>query len=159
MTTPAELAAVGQLHKVEDVLEPHEQEQRLLYALPRAKTWIEDQLPRLDADGFWEGAPSPSQQADDLIYAFVSGVEEISDWEPHPMHPHENGVWELRTADLRFFGWFWRKSVFIISAVDQKARCEEYGLYAGYRDQCVRDRDRLALDPPAFLTGDIGDVL
>lgn len=159
MATPAHLALRDQLHKVEDVLEPHEQEQRLLYATQRAKIWMETNLSILASDGFYENAPSPEQQADDLFYSFLSGDPEISEWVPHPMRPHEHGVWELRTADLRFFGWFWRRGVFIISAADQKSRCEQYGLYEGYRDQCMRDRDSLDLDPPPFVNGELQNVL
>lgn len=159
MATPAQLALGGLLHKVEDVLEPHEQEVRLLYTMPRAKEWMDAKLSKLAADGFYENAPSPEQQVDDLFYSFLSGDPEISEWVPHPMRPHEDGVWELRTADLRFFGWFWRKGIFIISAVDQKTRCEQFGLYAGYRDQCLRDRDGFDLDPPPFVNGELQDVL
>lgn len=159
MATPAQLAARNLLHKVEDVLGPHEQEERLLYAVPRAKEWMDARLADLASDGFYENAPSPEQQVDDLFYNFISGNEEISEWVPHPMFPHAYGVWELRTADLRFFGWFWRKGIFIISAVDQKVRCLEFGLNGPYRDQCIRDRDGLDLDPPTFISGDLRDVL
>ena len=159
MATPAQLAMRDLLHKVEDVLDPQEQEERLLYAMPRAKEWMDAQLSELATDGFYENAPSPEQQADDLFYSFLSGDPKISEWVPHPMRPHEHGVWELRTADLRFFGWFWRKGIFIISAVDQKNRCEQLDLYAGYRNQCLYDREGLDLDPPPFVNGDLENVL
>lgn len=159
MATPAELVQAGRLHKVEDVLDPHEQEQRLLYVLPRAKAWMDEKLDALEADGFYENMPTPTQQADDIFYAFISGDDELGEWVPHAMDPFENGVWELRTADLRFFGWFWRKGIFIISAVDQAARCKELQLYNGYRNQCERDRDLLNLDPPPFINGGMRDVL
>ena len=75
------------------------------------------------------------------------------------MQPSEEGVWELRTADLRFFGWFWRKGVFVISAVDQTARCKEYNLCGGYRNRCVQDMRNLGLDEPQFVNGELADVL
>jgi hypothetical protein len=159
MATTAQLVLEGVLHKVEDVLEPHEQEERLLYVMPRAKDWMDANLSDLAADGFYENAPSPEQQVYDLFYSFLSGDPEISEWTPHPMRPQEHGIWELRTADLRFFGWFWRKSIFIISAVDQKSRCEEFRLYEGYRNQCSNDREALGLEPPPFVNGELESVL
>lgn len=159
MPTASQLARGEVIHKVEDILDAHEQEERLIFLMPRAKDWLDEELSELEADGFYENAATPEQQVDDLLYAYISGEDEISEWQPHPMRPDEDGVWELRTADLRFFGWFWRSKIFIVSAVDQKNRCEQYDLYAGYRDQCKRDRDQIDLDPPAFIDGDLDYVL
>ncbi len=159
MPTPSDAVARGLLHKIEGVLDPGEQEFRLIYALSRAIEWMERSLGKLDADGFYENAPTPTQQADDLFYAFISGDDLENDWPPHVMRPSEEGVWELRTADLRFFGWFWRKCIFVISAVNQAAICKEHKLYGGYRNQCIRDRCDLGLDNPPFVKGELADVI
>lgn len=160
MPTPSDAVAEGRLFKVDGGLEANEQEERLIYVMPRAATWLEENLENLDADGFYENAPSPTQQADDLLYSFVSGGDFENDWSPHVMYPSDTGIWELRTADLRFFGWFWRKGVFIVSAVDQAARCKQKGLYAGYRNQSIVDRERFGFDEPSFINGeDLADVL
>ena len=159
MPTPDEAVAEGHLHKITGVLSPAEQEMRLIYATPRAVQWMEENLEHLDADGYYDHAPSPTQQADDLFYSFISGDDLQNDWPPHVMQPSETGVWELRTADLRFFGWFWRQGVFIVSAVDQAARCKQYSLYAGYRDQCIWDVRNFGFDDPPFVNGELADVL
>lgn len=159
MPTPSDAADSGQLVKIDGGLDAHEQEQRLLYAMPRAVAWLENELDDLEADGFYDNAPTPNQQADDLFYSFVSGEDMDSEWPPHVMLPSERGVWELRTADLRFFGWFWRKGVFVISAVDAASRCKQFSLYAGYREQAVRDRDDFDFDPPPYVNGELSDVL
>ncbi len=160
MPTPSDAVAEGLLHKIDGGLDAAEQEQRLLYAMPRAVQWMNDKLEGLDADGYHENAQSPMLQADDLFYTFVSGGVIEGDWPPHVMRPPREGVWELRTADLRFFGWFWRKGVFIISAVDQAARCKKFSLYAGYRNQCVKDRRGFGFDEPSFVEGEsINEVI
>lgn len=160
MPTPGDAAAMGRLHKIDGGLSASEQEERLLYAMPRAAQWLDDNLERLDADGFYENAQSPTMQADDLFYAFVPGGDIEKDFPPHVMQPPKEGVWESRTADLRFFGWFWRRGVFIISAVDRAERCKKRSLYTGYRNQCVRDRQDFGFDEPPFVEGEsINDVI
>lgn len=159
MPTPSDAVRSRQLDKIEGGLDAHEQEQRLLYATLRAVDWMESNLDDLEADGFYENAATPLQQADDLFYSFVSGEDMASDWPPHVMKPSERGVWELRTPDLRFFGWFWRKGVFVISAVNSASQCKQFSLYAGYRDQCVRDRESFDFDPPPYINGELSDVL
>lgn len=159
MTTIGQLVAQGRLLKLEDVLDPGELEDRLIYLHPRVASWMDENMETLENDGFYDNVPSPQQQADDLFYEVISGADIISDWPPHAMIPSDTGVWELRTADLRFFGWFWRKGIFLLTGIDTKERCQTYSLYSGYRDQCVRDREEFNLEPPAFCTGDLHDVL
>jgi len=159
MTTIDQLVRREKLLKLEDVLDPGELEERLIYLHPRVAAWMDQNLETLENDGFYDNVPSPQQQADDLFYEFISGADINSDWPPHAMIPNVTGVWELRTADLRFFGWFWRKSIFLLTAIDTAARCKDYALYAGYRDQCTHDRTEFDLAPPAFCMGELSDVL
>lgn len=159
MATPAELEEKGELSKLVGILDDDQPEERLVYALPRARDWLTETLPLLETDGFHENAASPQEQAYDLFYAFLSGEDDFAEFIPKPLRPKDSYVWELRTADLRFFGWFWRKGIFILSAVDLKQRCARYNLYAGYRDQCEHDRETLDLDPPKFIAGDLNDVV
>lgn len=159
MATTDQLVEQGRLYKLEDILDPGELEERLIYIHPRVADWMDRNLETLECDGFYDNVPSPQQQADDLFYEFVSGADIVSKWPPHAMTPNDTGIWELRTADLRFFGWFWRKGVFLITGCDTKERCQSYSLYRGYREQCVRDRENFNLEPPAFCTGELTDVL
>ena len=92
MPTPSDAVAEGLLHKVDGGLDAAEQEQRLLYAMPRAVRWMNDKLEGLDADGFFENAPSPMEQAEELFYSFVSGGVIEGDWPPHVMRPPREGV-------------------------------------------------------------------
>jgi hypothetical protein len=155
--TAQELCQALQLELIEVELEPHEQPQRLIYGHPRFRAWMENVLPNLAADGFFAGAPSPREQVDALLHRFIAGYA-IQSFPPKCIKPEHNGVWELRTYDVRVFGWFWRRGVFIASHADTKSNCKG-GLYPTYRNGSVSDRNLLDLDPPKFITGVLNDVL
>jgi hypothetical protein len=131
---------------------------RRAFAFPHVTKWMEETLPLLKAE-MEDGTMSPLQQMDDLLHDFGSG-EDLSFWQrSHSMNPSEDGIWELKTTDLRLFGWFKTRGMFVIANLDTAMRCKLYGLYAGYRGDCVRRRDALNLDPPKFMTGGYRDVL
>lgn len=159
MPTPNDLVQGGFLEKIDVDLDVDELPQRVLYAYPQVVTWLSDTLPGLVVDGHFPSAATPLEQADALFYNYVIG-RKITQMAPHSMRPKEPGVWELRTHDLRFFGWFYRKGVFIISAADTKRNCKDGALYDAYRDNAINYRDALDLDPPPkFITGATSHVL
>lgn len=162
MATPMQLADTDRLIKVdpEDLLGPRALAFRELYLMPRAERWIEDTLYALETDGVVDGAKKPIEQLYDLFRGFVAG-ENLAAWEwfPKCIKPTDSMVWELRTPDLRVFGWFWKPSVFIASKIDQAKRCKDFGLYPGYREECVSTYRALPLDPPPAISGDVNDVL
>ena len=158
MPTPSELAEDGILVHYGGRLAAWELPVRKLFAFPSAVTWIRDVLPGLQSDGYFDEAPTPSQQLDALFHQFLTGVE-VFPFPPKAMEPQTTGVWELRTHDLRAFGWFWRKGIFIMTSIDTKKRVVEHGLYNGYRDDCTRRCGEIDLDPPRMITGRAEDVL
>lgn len=153
MSTPEQLVEAGALERLDLHLDPGELPQRMIYALPRVRRWIAGDLPGLQTDGYHEGAPSPAQQVDECLTALALG-EEPGDLPPHLALPKEQGIWELRTCDLRLFGWFWNRSVFILSSIDRKDRMARGHIpTSNYVRQAIGDRDRLDLDEPKFLPG------
>ncbi|MEO9168124.1 MAG: hypothetical protein ABI230_06955 [Aestuariivirga sp.] len=142
-------------------LDPDEQIFRSIYAFPRALTWIETVLDGLQTDGHHHGALSPADQFENLLYEYIKGGTDF-DLPPHTMRPNPetDGIWEICSHDLRLFGWFWKNSQFILSAVDTAQRCHSIqGLHRGYRDQTIYDRDHLDLDEPKFISGsDLANV-
>lgn len=158
MATLSELCEQHELEQLGGGLDENEQPGRLLYALPHVVDWLENALPALDPI-LDEGRQSPLQQVDDLFHDFVSG-EDLAFYErSHSMLPAERGIWELKTPDVRLFGWFWRRGVFVIANINSAFLCKKHDLYAGYRDDTVRRRDALGLDLPKFLSGDYDHVL
>lgn len=162
MATPKQLVKEGSLFEVspEDLLGPGAQAFREIYLLPAVKTWIENVLYKLEGDGVAGGKNNPAEQLYDHFCEFVSGhnIANIY-WSPKRIRPVSQLVWELRTPDLRVFGWFWKSGIFIVSAIDTSARCKDHDLYGGYRNMCVHSYNSLDLDPPKAIDGDAEDVL
>lgn len=159
MATAQQLEAQKILVSIEVELDPDEIPQRWIYGLPRVYDWMKNVLPGLETDGYIPGANRPDEQVDALLYSLISGRSAF-EMPPHSMDPEAHGVWELRTHDVRFFGFFWRKGVFIATAVDTKSNCEKHKLYTGYRNECVFKRNQLDLDSPKFVEGsNLEDVL
>ena len=81
------------------------------------------------------------------------------------LKPTKHGVWEMKTADLRIFGWLWRPKIFIAAfaglADDYKSQEGKppRESYDEARDRVVWIRDRLDLDPPAYVTGDYNGLV
>lgn len=157
MATLEELCDARELIRVTLQLERDELQVRSLLALPHVVRWMEEQLPEIEAD-FSDSVQSPLEQMDDLLHEFLCS-EDMSYYErSHSMQPKDPGIWELKTKDLRLFGWFVRRGVFVVGNVDTAFRCKYHGLYAGYRDDVVRRRDALNLDAPKFIVGGYADV-
>jgi hypothetical protein len=158
MATPAELARQGVIEEIGGGLEPAESQVRWLYGFPHVIDWLRDTLPGLSPT-LDEGRQSPIEQVDDMFHDFVSG-DDFSYYErSHSMLPEDRGVWELKTSDVRFFGWFHTKGVFIIAEANDAATIKEYELYRGYLNMALHRRGQIALDLPKFITGNYDDVL
>src|SRR4051812_27179079 len=111
MATLLHLEGAQLLHKIYPALDPREHEWRLFYALPRLRAWIERTLPTLESS--WKIEESPVEQLDALIYVFCSGQPLAYGQQFKPLRHIRDGIWELKTADLRVFGWFHTKDCFI----------------------------------------------
>lgn len=81
------------------------------------------------------------------------------------LRPAGRGVWEMKTADLRTFGWIYRPKVFIATfagfADDYKSQNGNppKESYDEARERVIWIRDRLELDPPALVTGDYNALI
>lgn len=161
MATIEQLSAGGVVHKVKGVLGPRQMEVRKVYLSSIAVEWMRNVLPSLKTDGHNEGAVSPKQQAYQLLKDFTAGEDMFADgWGPKPMKPDDgkHGVWELRTADLRFFTWFCRKGVVVVYAVETKFNLLKNSSYGDYRNRLVLYREALDLDEPKVIYGGYEDV-
>lgn len=151
MATIEELLARESLHKLDAELSWREQEERVILLFPQAVKWLLESLP--NAESSWNLEVQPDQQLDALARAFCAGRELVFEKQVKPLRHIRHGIWELKTADLRLFGWFHRRDWFICTAVNTAANVKQSGLYDGYRDEAVRLRDELDLDCPKFIPG------
>jgi hypothetical protein len=154
MATVIELAR-GQppaLIKLDPALEAREQEWRTIYILPRVEPRIRTDLPAWQSH--WEIEQSPVQQMDSLLEIFCSGETLTFEHRFRPLVHRADGIWELNTPDLRFFGWFPHKDCFIGGAFDTAFNVKNANLYRGYANEVTYHRGLLNLDEPKFIPGD-----
>jgi hypothetical protein len=104
MATIVELSGRGELSKLDPALDDDQQEFRVLYASPRLQTWLDIVLPTLGST--WKLEESPLQQFDAFLEVYASGETLYYGWTFKPIRYMDQGVWELKTADIRVFGWF-----------------------------------------------------
>lgn len=162
MATIAELEGSGELHRFDPALDPDEQELRLMYTSSKLKEWVTNELPKLDSQ--WDVANSPEMQFEEYMDVYASGLpltldRQIKAFQPKVLEPIGDGVWYLKTPDLRVFGWFYAKDCFIGVVADTAERVKTYNLYQGYRGEVVHFRNALDLDEPKFIPGTDPDVV
>jgi hypothetical protein len=150
MATLLELVAANRLVKFDPHLEVNELEWRFIYALPRFRERVENDLTTWESS--WKVESTPAEQLDALFE--ISGETLTYHHQFKLLKPIRDGIWELKTPDLRLFGWFPIKDCFIGGALDLAFNVKKYGLYAGYIGEVVRLRDKLDLDEPKFVAGE-----
>jgi hypothetical protein len=152
MATLPMLEADGALCRYEPELDHGQQELRLFYVFPRVAEWMERTLPILGST--WNIEETPLEQLDALLAVFCAGDPLSYGQRFKPLNALGDGVWELKTADLRIFGWFPRKDCFVATDADLARTVKSNRLYRPYAEQAVRFRDRLGLDEPKFVPGE-----
>lgn len=152
MATLIELAESGHLHKFDTGDEVTAPPERLIYVRTNVLDWINNALPSLQP--VWKVEIQPIEQLYALFEDFLLGRPIVIGRQMHILHHHGAGIWELKTPDIRIFGWFPCKDCFVVTDIDCATRVKTHKLYAGYRDQGVHFRDHLALDEPKFIEGD-----
>ncbi|UWQ40064.1 hypothetical protein K3718_10815 [Leisingera aquaemixtae] len=159
MPTAEQLAKEGQLQIWPTRLALGAEVTRIIYIGPNAGEWIHANLKALKADGYFEGVEQPREQLADVFRRVMTG-EKINDFRPKTLWEHPEWIHELRTADLRIFGWFWRKNHFIVGEVGTKSDLAAGKVsYSGYLESCRAFRKTLDLEEPKFIEGDIDDIL
>jgi len=79
-------------------------------------------------------------------------------WEQHfkDLMPMGTEAWEMKTADLRLFGWMYRPRVFIASSLGYADDYKGYKPKRSYNDavqHIMTNRNALDLDLPKFTPG------
>ena len=151
MATILHLRHANRLFKFDPELEPPAQQFRTIDLSPRFVDWAANVLPTLGS--IWNIETQPLAQFDDFTANFCSGEPLTFDRQFHPIQHVAQGVWMLKTADLRLFGWFHQLDNFIAVCGDQAEHVKQHDLYYGYAGEVGRFRDGLDLDAPKFLPG------
>jgi hypothetical protein len=137
------------LHRLDPALEGGTQEFRCILCSTRLMGWIVHDLPTMASTVRVE--LSPAEQL--FAFAQVFCSDDPLTYGDHfkPLHCRGRGVWELRTPDLRVFGWFPIKDHFVGVVANDASYIKDHGLYPGYIGEVIRFRDQLNLDEPKFI--------
>jgi hypothetical protein len=157
MATLRELCQRRVLHMVDPQLSWREQQTRAVYATTEVMEWLVKELPNEVSN--WNIDVFPEDQVAALIADFCAGKELHVVHQVRIIKHIDCGVWELKTADIRLFGWFHCRDVFVCTGVDSAWRIKEQRLYSQYRDNSVAIRNTLDLDEPKHVTGSDYDLV
>lgn len=155
MATVAELEGRGALRRHDPNLDWRDQEVRAVYALPSAANWIAVDIAAV-ASRFSHDL-TPCEQADNLLANFCAGQSMAIPRQMRLLRHIMHGVWELKTLEVRLFGWFYRKDIFICASCALADDVKQNALYEHHRDIVVAARDALDLDEPKFIPGEDPD--
>ncbi len=151
MATIAKLEERDEILRIESDVYRGMQPHRVMYGLPLFTQWMDDELPRIGRQ--WGGRLSPRDQVIDLFQRFIFGRKLRYGTEIHELRPAEKDVWELKTADIRIFGWFVERDIFIAVSGGDATFVKEKDLYHGFVGEVERNRNQLDLDEPKRIIG------
>lgn len=151
MATIDELRKNGQLIDVTTPLNHREMLDRKLYATPEVVEWITEQLPNIEQ--MVDSDIKPNEQLRSILRQYLTGKPLIQNRMFKKLSPATNDVFQLKTPDLRIFGWFLKKDEFIATAINSMENVKKYDLYHGYINEVVRFRENIDLDEPKCLYG------
>jgi hypothetical protein len=117
------------LEWLDPALEEGTQELRYIICSPKLRTWIDQDLAGLVSTLGVE--LSPVEQLFTLVQEFCSDEPLTYGDVFKILRPREKGVWELKTPDLRIFGWFPLKNHFIAVVANDADFIKRHDLYAG----------------------------
>jgi hypothetical protein len=139
----------------------NERPMRSIYGLQRFTNWMTNALPNLQT-GRLKGRETPQQQLDFRLYQWITGKPMVYSRMLNDLMPHADEVWELKTLDIRVFGWMYRPLTFIAVFGDYadlykgKTATRSYGTA---KADVIAARDRLDLDLPKFTGGTFDELV
>jgi hypothetical protein len=134
--------------------------ERKLYALPECVDWMKT-IPHM-ATGRIASDMTPQEQFVERVRQWLAGEHMEDDRRFHDMRPKDHHVWELKTSDLRIFGWMYRPRQFIAArggfADDFKGQTRTKS-YDQEKNLVVKLRNDLPLDGDKFVTGEFHELI
>lgn len=160
MATLDSLETSGNLVRIQVPLELHLQPWRSIYGTPDFIVWLDQQLPNI-ASTILGYEIEPIEQVDAVFHEYISGARMNFDrrfkklsWTPDIF------VWELKTPDIRIFGWVPKRDHLICTFGDSKDEIELRNKYGRYIAQTSYVRQQLDLDSPKCIESkEYDDVL
>jgi|SRR5580658_1463456 hypothetical protein len=157
MATLVQLTEKGKLKEYVVELEPSQQPERYVYAAPEVEEWFANVLSQAARDlgrNLW-----PYEQVEGLLHDFVAGEILVHTDTYRQLEPLYQSVWELRTVDVRIFGWFPRRCTFLMVCGALKKTIPRARDYRPFIQRVLDFRATLPLDEPKAVIGGFRDVL
>lgn len=150
----------GPLSRITVPLPSGVQPERCFYGCGEFIETFTKELPKWTT-GRLKSAQTPPEQMDDILEKWTGGKNIRYGKMFQDLIPGSDEVWELKTADLRIFGWIYRPKVFIAARLGYADFYKPPNPKLSYEDarKFVMDvRKNLDIDPPKF-TGGLYDAL
>ena len=161
MATLSKLVEDKALIRVVIPLKRGQFDDRKFYAFPACVEWMKSEVPNM-VTGRIKAPMTPLEQLRERLRQWNAG-EPMRDgpWF-HDIEPKESGVWELKTFDLRVFGWMYRPREFIAFCggyTDDYKAPTKTKTYGDERAKVVAARDALPLDGEKFVVGEFDELV
>jgi hypothetical protein len=151
MATIAELESDGKLLAYEPDFEANEFPTRWIHIAPTFPTWLEKTLRSEVAD---DGRNiSPYEQVEQVFYEYALGRPMVYGRDRRKLDPLTQHVWEVKTPDVRVFGWLPQKRHLIVVCGTMKRDLKPSKKYDPHIQNVITFRNGLDLSVPKFLTG------
>lgn len=159
MATIPNLIERSELVKIMVPLKRGEQPGRYIYGLPDFPDWLKNVLPKLET-GRLQADESPKEQMYSLLYRWISDKQMNYGRMFKDLIPAESETWEMKTPDLRIFGWIYRPKIFIAVFGDyadlykgKNRSVKPIASYAKAVRRVLAARTKLDLDEPKCASG------
>ena len=135
--------------------------ERKLYAYPACLEWMRSKVPHM-VTGRIASASTPQEQLIERLRQWIAGDPMAYGRMFHDLIPRSDGVWEIKTADLRIFGWMYRPREFIAvrgGYADDYKEPTKTKNYADDRREVIKARDALDLDGEKYADGEFDELV
>ncbi|MBR1165213.1 hypothetical protein [Bradyrhizobium elkanii] len=151
MSTLNKLLEAGTLTSVTLGLLDDELPERGLFGTARLHSFLSNDLPSIPSQ---DAMLSALQQVANLFGRFLTNRPLVLQSPIAPIRHLEDSVWELKTKDVRIFGWFAAKDSMVIDAgCDVKLLKSQKLNYSGFITQTSYIRKTLGFSPKDYITG------
>lgn len=161
MATLHKLVVAGMLVPITVPLDDRELPERSIYGLPAFHHWLANDLPNLEP-GRLRASESPKEQLDFLMYKWIAGKEIIYNRMFKDLMPMKDEIWEMKTADIRVFGWIYKPLIFMAvfgDYADLYKGPNAKATYEAAKQKVKASRASLNLDEPKFTPGAFHDLV
>jgi hypothetical protein len=160
MATIGILLEEKKLHRVTVPLRRGQFHDRKLYALPDCFRWMKGV--RGMVTGRIKSASTPYEQMIERFRQWTAGEPMLNGPWFHDMEPCSDNVWEMKTDDLRIFGWMYRPREFIAAVggyADDYKEPTKTKTYTQAMADVIAARDALPLDEPKYTEGEFDELV